>query len=128
MTDRELYLKAKEISKNAYAPFSKFHVGTALLTKKGNVYLGVNVENSTYGATICAERNAVLAAVTAGEREFDTIAIVANDSKVYPCGICRQFLFEFGEEIRVVLGENEDKIEVYKISELLPNGFRLEER
>lgn len=128
MTDRELYLKAKEISKNAYAPFSKFHVGTALLTKKGNVYLGVNVENSTYGATICAERNAVLAAITAGEREFDTIAIVANDSKVYPCGICRQFLFEFGEEIRVVLGENEDKIEVYKISELLPNGFRLEER
>ncbi|MGP1569372.1 MAG: cytidine deaminase [Eubacteriales bacterium] len=125
MTDRELYILAKEVSKNAYAPFSKFCVGAALLSKNGAVYLGVNVENSSYGGTICAERAAVLAAVTAGEREFESIAIVANDSKVFPCGICRQFLYEFEPNLRVIIGNDEKSIEVYKLNELLTNGFRI---
>ena len=70
MTDRELYLAAKKAAENAYAPFSNFRVGAALLTQRGDVYLGVNVENSSYGATICAERAAVISAVTAGDTEF----------------------------------------------------------
>lgn len=125
MTDKELYLRAKKISKNAYAPFSNFRVGAALLAKSGKVYTGVNVENSSYGGTICAERTACTRAITAGEREFDKIAIVANKNKVFPCGICRQFLYEFAPELRVVVGEDEDHLEAYTLSELLPNGFRL---
>ncbi len=126
MTDVELYRAAKKAMENAYAPFSRFHVGAALLTKKGNVYLGVNVENSSYGATVCAERAAVSAAVTAGEREFQSIAIVANGEKVFPCGICRQFLYEFAPDLRIITGNSEENIEVYNLFELFPNGFRFE--
>ena len=104
MTDRELYLAAKKAAENAYAPFSNFCVGAALFTQRGDVYLGVNVENSSYGATICAERAAVISAITAGDREFAKIAIVANEQKGMPCGICRQFLYEFASCFRAALG------------------------
>ena len=125
MTDRELYLAAKKAAENAYAPFSNFCVGAALLTQRGDVYLGVNVENSSYGATICAERAAVISAVTAGDREFAKIAIVANEHKVLPCGICRQFLYEFAPNLKIITGSSEDELEIFELSELLPNGFRL---
>ena len=125
MTDRELYLAAKKAAENAYAPFSNFCVGAALLTQRGDVYLGVNVENSSYGATICAERAAVISAVTAGDREFAKIAIVANEQKVLPCGICRQFLYEFAPNLKIITGSSEDELEIFELSELLPNGFRL---
>lgn len=125
MTDRELYLAAKKAAENAYAPFSNFRVGAALLTQRGDVYLGVNVENSSYGATICAERAAVISAVTAGDREFAKIAIVANGHKVLPCGICRQFLYEFAPNLKIITGSGEDELEIFELSELLPNGFRL---
>ena len=125
MTDRELYLAAKKAAENAYAPFSNFRVGAALLTQKGDVYLGVNVENSSYGATICAERAAVISAVTAGDREFAKIAIVANGHKVLPCGICRQFLYEFAPNLKIITGSSEDELGIFELSELLPNGFRL---
>ncbi len=125
MTDRELYLAAKKAAENAYAPFSNFRVGAALLTQRGDVYLGVNVENSSYGATICAERAAVISAVTSGDREFAKIAIVANGHKVLPCGICRQFLYEFAPNLKIITGSSEDELEIFELSELLPNGFRL---
>ena len=125
MTDRELYLAAKKAAENAYAPFSNFCVGAALLTQRGDVYLGVNVENSSYGATICAERAAVISAITAGDREFAKIAIVANGHKVLPCGICRQFLYEFAPNLKIITGSSEDELEIFELSELLPNGFRL---
>ena len=125
MTDRELYLAAKKAAENAYAPFSNFCVGAALLTQRGDVYLGVNVENSSYGATICAERAAVISAVTSGDREFAKIAIVANGHKVLPCGICRQFLYEFAPNLKIITGSSEDELEIFELSELLPNGFRL---
>lgn len=125
MTDRELYLAAKKAAENAYAPFSNFCVGAALLTQRGDVYLGVNVENSSYGATICAERAAAISAVTAGDREFAKIAIVANEHKVLPCGICRQFLYEFAPNLKIITGSSEDELEIFELSELLPNGFRL---
>ncbi len=125
VSDKELFQMAIEASKNAYAPFSKFKVGAALLSKDGRVFTGVNVENSSYGATICAERTACTKAVSEGVREFEAIAIVANESKVFPCGICRQFLYEFAPDLQVITGENENDLVKWKLSELLAEGFKL---
>ena len=116
---------AQQAINNAYAPYSHFKVGAALLTKSGEVFTGVNVENATYGATICAERTALVKAASKVKREFDAIAVVSSGGEVYPCGICRQFIFEFGDNIKIITGEDEDHIKVTKIKDLLPNGFRL---
>lgn len=125
MNDRELFLIAKDALKNAYAPYSKFSVGAALLAKSGKIYRGVNVENSSFGATICAERTAFTKAISEGETEFLTIAVTSSEGEAFPCGICRQFMFEYGDDLRVVVGNNEDQLKAYTISELLPHGFRL---
>ena len=110
----------------AYAPYSNFRVGAALLAKSGNIYLGCNIENSSYGATNCAERTAIFKAVSEGEREFEAIAIVcSNGTKAYPCGICLQVMSEFLPEGKVIL-EDENGIQTYKVSELLPSAFRLD--
>ncbi|GAB1476545.1 cytidine deaminase [Bacillota bacterium] len=124
--DRELFLSAKDALKNAYAPFSNFTVGAALLTESGEIFTGVNVENSTFGATICAERTAFVKAVSEGHRKFSTVAVVSGKGAVLPCGICRQFMFEFGDNLRIITGDDEDHLKVYTINELLPEGFRLE--
>ena len=128
MTDRELYKIAEKIAENAYAPYSGYKVGAALLTNDDSVYTGVNVENSSYGATICAERTAIVKAVSEGHRSFSAIAVAApgTGGPAWPCGICRQFLFEFGGEIRVISGKDEESLEVYSLDELLKCGFRLE--
>ena len=125
MTDKELFRMAVEASQNAYAPFSNFHVGAALLTEDGKVFTGVNIENSSYGATICAERTAMVKAISEGARDFQSIAIAGNGGTSWPCGICRQFMYEFCPEIRVISGENEDELKVYTLKELLPEGFKL---
>ena len=125
MTDKELFRMAVEASENAYAPFSNFHVGAALLTEDGKVFTGVNIENSSYGATICAERTAMVKAISEGARGFESIAIAGNGGTSWPCGICRQFMYEFCPEIRVISGENEDELQVYTLKELLPEGFKL---
>ena len=125
MTDKELFRMAVEASENAYAPFSNFHVGAALLTEDGKVFTGVNIENSSYGATICAERTAMVKAISEGARDFESIAIAGNGGTSWPCGICRQFMYEFCPEIRVISGENEDELQVYTLKELLPEGFKL---
>ena len=125
MTDKELFRMAVEVSENAYAPFSNFHVGAALLTEDGKVFTGVNIENSSYGATICAERTAMVKAISEGARDFQSIAIAGNGGTSWPCGICRQFMYEFCPEIRVISGENEDELQVYTLKELLPEGFKL---
>lgn len=127
MTEKELYEKAKEAAELAYAPYSRFHVGAALLTKDGEVFTGVNVENASYGATICAERTAVVKAVSEGFREFSAISVAAagEDGTAYPCGICRQFLWEFGSDICVITGADADHLIARPLSELLPAGFRL---
>lgn len=124
-TDQELFRMAVKASENAYVPFSNFHVGAALLTKDGKIYTGCNVENSSYGATICAERTAMVKAISEGEREFEAIAIAGNGGASWPCGICRQFMFEFSEEIRVISGDGEDDLRSYRLKELLPEGFKL---
>ena len=125
MTDKELFRMAVKASENAYAPFSNFHVGAALLTEDGTVFTGVNIENSSYGATICAERTAMVKAISEGARNFESIAIAGNGGTSWPCGICRQFMYEFCPDIRVISGENEDELQVYTLKELLPEGFKL---
>lgn len=126
MDYKELYRIADEAKKNAYAPFSDYQVGAALLAESGKVYTGVNVENSSYGATICAERTAFVKAVSEGERNFRAIAIAVADGEAMPCGICRQFMFEFGPDLEVITGENDENLRVSRLSDLLPDGFRLE--
>ena len=125
MTDRELYLEAKKAMENAYAPFSKFSVGAALLTKDGKVFTGCNIENSSYGAGICAERTACVKAVSEGSKSFDAIAVVCNDGEVTPCGICRQFLYEFEPKLRIITGKDEDHLVEYRLDDILKLGFRL---
>lgn len=134
MDDMELYRIAEEARENAYAPFSGFRVGAALLTEEGRVYTGVNVENSSYGATICAERTAFVKAISEGERKFQAIAISAGDAPSIPCGICRQFMLEFAPHIRIITGppkseaarKVKDRLNIHTLDELLPEGFVLE--
>lgn len=124
MTDRELVTLAKKAMKNAYAPYSHFQVGAALLAKDGQVFLGCNVENASYGATNCAERTAVFKAVSEGVREFERIAIVASSGDyAAPCGICRQVLFEFMPEGTVILDSDDKGMKIVPLRELLPLGF-----
>lgn len=127
MTEKELIHLAYEAEKMAYAPYSKFYVGAALLTEDGKVYTGCNVENSSYGASICAERTAALKAVSDGRRKFAAIAIVSSsESFTYPCGICRQFLSEFmREDGKVILHDKEKGIKIYSLGELIPEAFIL---
>lgn len=118
----ELALKAKDF---AYAPYSGFKVGAAALTSDGIVFLGSNIENSSYGATVCAERVAIFKAISEAKKNIVKIAI-ASDTKdfTYPCGICRQVINEFMPEGEIILG-NGNEIKVYNVSELIPHGFKL---
>jgi len=123
----ELLQIAAEAAERAYAPYSKFKVGAALLTRKGFVFQGCNVESVSYGLTICAERSAVCSAIAAGRRALKAIAIVASGPEIpYPCGACRQVLFEFGGKDTVVYMasmENLEKYEEATLGELLPKSF-----
>lgn len=130
MTNRIIYDEvlmnyAREVMKNAYAPYSGFQVGAALLTGNGTVYTGCNVENSSYGATICAERNAIFQAVANGERDFVKIAICCSENKFpIPCGMCLQVMQEFNEEIEIILSD-QNSIKKYKLKDFLPVSFKL---
>lgn len=125
MTNEELMHLAKEALNNAYAPYSGYYVGAALLTKEGRIYSGCNIENASYGATNCAERTAIFKAVSEGVREFEKIAVAAKDgSCAYPCGICLQVMHEFSKDMKVVL-EKQGEIVEYELRELLPAGFKL---
>jgi cytidine deaminase len=127
MRTEELIQKAKEAMENAYAPYSQFHVGAALLTKSGKVYIGANVENASYGLTNCAERTAIFSAVANGEREFDTLIVIADTEKpVAPCGACRQVMAEFGD-FKVILTNLKGEILETTVGELLPYAFDKED-
>ena len=127
MMYRDLYAKAKEMLPRAYAPFSKFRVGAALLTKEGEVYTGCNVENSSFGATICAERTAFFKALSEGEEEFVKIAIVGGKQELsdccVPCGLCRQVMTEFCDSEFVILVGTPDDITPYSLETLMPLSF-----
>lgn len=120
-TDNQLITKAIDASSRAYAPYSRFSVGAALLSAEGRVFCGCNVENISYGLTICAERNAIFSAIAEGCRDFIKIAIVADtEEPVSPCGACRQVLAEFNPDMEIILANFHGKIERFHLSELLP--------
>ncbi len=122
--DSELLEGARAIREQAYAPYSNFKVGAALKTRSGKTFFGVNVENVSYGLTICAERSAAVSAVTAGETEWEEIAVVADTEKATtPCGACRQFLSEFNPSLRIVVA-NKQKVHFTRpLTDLLPCAF-----
>lgn len=130
MTDRELIKEAKKATRAAYAPYSSFTVGAALLTKEGRVFRGCNIENAAYSPTNCAERTAFFKAVSEGEREFSAIAIVGGKNGDFcdfcpPCGVCRQVMSEFCDgDFRIILGRNDEEIKIYTLSDLLPESFK----
>lgn len=123
MTDQELIEMALASRSNSYCPYSEFPVAAALLTKSGQIFTGVNVENASYGLTICAERVAVGSAVASGEKEFATIAIVVKNGGS-PCGACRQVLNEFSPSLRILMAdENGRLVREATLETLLPDSF-----
>ena len=126
MSDKELFELARTMCDKAYAPYSHFQVGAALVTDDGSIYTGCNIENASYGATNCAERTAMFKAVSEGHRHFKVIAVAAGDgSTAFPCGICLQVMNEFMDDGCVIL-EDKGKLVKYSVNELLPHGFVLD--
>jgi cytidine deaminase len=120
----ELISCARRARENAYAPYSNFKVGAALLTAKGRVFTGCNVENATYGLTVCAERVAIWKAISEGEREFSAIAIVSSsEAPAPPCGACRQLLWEFCGDVDVILANTGGATRCFRMAELFPSPF-----
>jgi cytidine deaminase len=119
----ELLAAASAVREQAYAPYSQFRVGAALRAADGTIYTGCNVENASYGLTICAERNAIAHAVAAGAQTFLAVAVVTENG-VMPCGACRQVLAEFGPEMTVIVADTRGNRRSYAMSELLPAAFR----
>ena len=129
-TMNELINKAKEAAQNAYCPYSRYHVGAALLGESGKIYTGCNVENASFGATCCAERSAVFNAIAQKENRFKAIAIFSfsetgEASLPLPCGICRQVLAEFCNEDFIIIAANSEESREFTLGELLPQGFKL---
>lgn len=130
--DKLLIKKAFEIRENSYSPYSHFKVGAALLSSSGKVYLGCNIENSSFTPTICAERVAFSKAISEGEKNFSKIAVVGSSDEddfsiTPPCGVCRQFMSEFVdmEDFEIILATSEDRYEKYTLSEIFPLVFKL---
>src|SRR5262245_23353552 len=124
-TSRELLLQAALHSRlNAHSPYSRFQVGAALEDSSGRIHTGCNVENASYGLTICAERNAVFKAVSEGAREFVRIAVAADTSPLTPpCGACRQVLAEFCTDLEIILVNPGGQSEIFRLKDLLPRAF-----
>ncbi|MBW6467812.1 MAG: cytidine deaminase [Coriobacteriia bacterium] len=121
--DLALLAFAREVKRNAYAPYSDFRVGAAVYAS-GEIFQGVNVENAAYGSTLCAERGALMAALAAGCKEIDAVAVVGDsESPTVPCGACRQALAEFNPQMRVIMGGRSDEVLVMGLDELLPEAF-----
>jgi cytidine deaminase len=120
--DRELEKAARHVRKNAHAPYSRFKVGAAVRAASGRIYLGVNVENASFGLTVCAERNAIAAAITAGEKKIRAIAI-ATATGAAPCGACRQVLSEFAPALPIALVAPAKPVRYFTLNELLPEQF-----
>lgn len=121
----QLLEKARQAQSKAYAPYSRFPVGAAILAEDGRVFMGCNVENASYGLTICAERNALASAVLAGARPL-AVAIVGNQHDLLPCGACRQVLAEFNPDLWVVTRKADGQIEVRSLREIFPQAFSFE--
>ena len=122
MTDAMLYQAARDAMRTADVPYSGYRVGAALLSRDGRLFTGCNIENAAYGNTLCAERTALVKAVSEGVREFTKIAIAASGSAPFPCGACRQSLYEFAPELRVLVTWDGNVREAM-LFDLLPEGF-----
>ncbi|HEX8367406.1 MAG TPA: cytidine deaminase [Pyrinomonadaceae bacterium] len=121
---QELVEAARGVREKAYAPFSNFKVGAAVRTKDGKIYTGCNVESASYGLTVCAERVAIWKAVSEGEKELTTIAVVADTQELTPpCGVCRQIIWEFCGDVPVTFSNLHGKTETVQMKELLPRAF-----
>jgi cytidine deaminase len=119
----EIAHKAQE---NAYCPYSQLKVGAALLSKTGKIYLGTNVENASYGLTICAERVALFKAVSEGDREFKSLAVTSSKKGfIYPCGACLQVLAEFSPDLLIITSDENNNYNVYNLKDLLPQVFKI---
>lgn len=131
MTDAELIAHAQEAMARAYAPYSGYKVGAALLTKSGRIYLGCNLENASFSPTICAERTAFAKAVSEGERDFAAIAVIGGKDGAAsgfcpPCGVCRQVMREFcRDDFRILLGRADGECRSFTLAQLLPESFSL---
>ena len=127
VTNEELMQIAREVTKNSYSPYSKFPVGAAVLFENGAIYKGTNVENSSFGLTLCAERNALSTAIAEGEKgDIAAIAISSPKEKMCaPCGACRQWIWEFsnGKDIKIILEDKNEGLYTTTIKDLLPLGF-----
>ena len=125
MMDKELLEAALAARKRAYAPYSKFLVGAAVRAESGKIYTGCNVENASYGLTVCAERNALFSAVGAGERKFTALCVVGDtEEPISPCGACRQVMAEFKVPC-IILANLKGDAKEYTLEELLPLSFNL---
>jgi len=124
MTVEQLLQHAVKARENALAPFSRFKVGAALLTSGGRLYTGCNIENATYGLTVCAERVALWKALSEGERSFRQLAVAASgEPPAAPCGACRQLLWEFCGNLEIILGNISGVKESYRLADLFPRPF-----
>ncbi len=122
-TEADLVKAALVASENAYIPYSNYRVGAALLTLDGDVFTGCNVESASYSPTICAERTALVKAISEGKREFSTVAVVTRDGGS-PCGVCRQLLYEFSPSMIVVMADLDGAVrQRATLADLLPFGF-----
>ena len=131
--DKDIYVNllslAHNARDNAYAPYSSFKVGAAVLAENDIVYYGANVENASYGATICAERSAVCSAISAGEKAIKAVAVIADyPTPIPPCGMCRQVISEFGKETMVLMANTEGDLSIEKINILMPGIFVLQNK
>ena len=127
MNKEELLQKAREAKDLAYSPYSNFKVGAALLTTDGQIFIGCNIENVSYGLTNCAERTAIFKAVSEGHRSFKALAISSSESPkkpIFPCGACRQVIVQFSKDLEIYIDGDDT---VYKISDLLPKSFNYEQ-
>ncbi len=129
-TDRELLDKAKEAMVYSYSPYSRFKVGACVLTKDGHIYTGCNIENSSFGATNCAERTAFFKAVSEGVRDFEAICIVGGKNQkatgyTAPCGVCRQVMMEFcnPKTFKIILAIDRENYRIFTLEDMLPQGF-----
>ena len=125
---RELIRAAREAREKAYVPYSGFRVGAAVLGRSGRIFTGCNVENASYGATICAERTAFVKAISEGERQFDYVVVYSSvPEPVSPCGICRQFMSEFGLDTLVTMAGDAGAAFTVRVRDLLPSAFQPED-
>lgn len=129
MDAKKLIESALSVLDRSYSKYSKFKVAAAVEMSDGSIYNGVNVENASYGLSICAERSAIVNAISNGDsRNITKIAIVNKDSYPYPCGACRQFISEFNSDCEIIVAKSTEDYKVYKLKELLPEVFSLDDK